>query len=68
MAKWVELQDYTEEREGIWVNLDKIVMIKGFEFGSTLYLSAGDANLPMKRNVWDMPGDIFRLAKDSIQT
>jgi hypothetical protein len=63
MATWVECQTYTPDRTKIWINLDHVISIKGFENGCVLTFAVADQEGALERTVWDKPTDILAKAK-----
>lgn len=65
MAQWSKCQLYTEYRDPIWVNLDHVATIRGFEKGSVLTFAVPDGDGQMERTVWNKPEELLKLIRDA---
>lgn len=64
MADWIECTGYTEAREKIWVNLDRVATITPHKNGSVLRFALSDGDGPFELVVWDHAQDILPATRD----
>lgn len=61
---WIKCSAYTPDKHPIWVNLDRILLIRGHENGSVLVADAVDSNGDaLEYAVWDTPDNILKQAR-----
>jgi hypothetical protein len=60
MAHWVQCQAYTETRDPVWINLDLVASIRGFENGSVLTFGVPHYGDQRDFGVWETPQEVLR--------